>query len=192
MATQDYTLRRGIYVLGQGIRRAPLMFGLAVVGSALYGVMTNGTAWALARVTERVIEPAFRSGSLIGRDLLGGAGLLALCALLLAVGVIVRRVAGGYVVYSLGAQYRRMVTRKYLVLPLSWHGRHPAGQLLSTANSDVEAIWQVFAPLPMALGVLIMLAVAAVAMFAADPILALIGFTVFPALFLVNVIFQRF
>ncbi len=168
------------------------MFGLAVVGSALYGVMTNGTAWALARVTKDVIEPSFRSGSLSGWELFRGAGLLALTALLLAVGVIIRRVAGGYVVYSLGAQFRRMVTRKYLVLPLSWHGRHPAGQLLSTANSDVEAIWQVFAPLPMALGVLIMLVVAAVSMFAADPVLAVIGFTVFPALFLVNVIFQRF
>ena len=41
------------HVLGQGIRRVPRVFALAVVGSALYGVMTAGTAWALGRVTRR-------------------------------------------------------------------------------------------------------------------------------------------
>jgi ATP-binding cassette, subfamily B, bacterial len=190
--TRPYTFRRGLYVLGQGIRRAPWVFGCAVLGSALYGVMTNGGAWALARVTERVIEPALRTGSIAPADLASGAGLMAGTALLLTLGVIVRRVAGGYVVYSLGANFRRQVTRKYLELPLAWHSRHPTGQLLSTANSDVEATWQVFAPLPMALGVIIMLVVAGVSMFAADPVLALIGATVFPLLFGVNLVFQRY
>ena len=42
--------------------------------------------------------------------------------------------------YRLQADYRRRVTRQYLRLPLSWHQRHPTGQLLSNANSDVEAV----------------------------------------------------
>ena len=37
-------------------------------------------------------------------------------------------------------------------LPLSWHQRHPTGQLLSNANADVEAAWAPIAPLPMAVG----------------------------------------
>ena len=49
--------------------------------------------------------------------------------------------------------YRRRVTRQYLRLPLAWHQRHPTGQLLSNANSDVEAAWFFFAPLPFAVGV---------------------------------------
>jgi ABC-type multidrug transport system fused ATPase/permease subunit len=189
--TRPYTLRRGLHVLGQGIRQSPLGFSVAVVGSALYGVMTAGTAWAVGRVTSDVVEPALRAGSVGAGDLLRGAGLVAAVALLLTIGVITRRVAAGYVVYDLGATYRRRVTSRYLRLPLSWHGRHPTGQLLSNANADVEATWQVFAPLPMAIGVVVMLVVAAVSMVLADPLLALVGFCVFPLVFLVNVAFQR-
>ncbi len=190
--TRPYTLRRGLFVLGQGIRRAPGIFALAVVGSALYGVMTAGTAWALGKVTHDVITPSLASGRLDAGRLAGGAGLMAAVALLLTVGVILRRVAAGITVYNLGALYRRRVTAQYLRLPLSWHGRHPTGQLLSNANADVEATWQVFAPLPMAIGVVVMLLVAAVSMVLADPVLALIGFCVFPTVFVVNVVFQRF
>ncbi|HEX8496699.1 MAG TPA: ABC transporter transmembrane domain-containing protein, partial [Actinomycetales bacterium] len=191
MSERPYTLRRGLFVLGQGIRQAPAMFALAVVGSALYGVMTAGTAWALGRVTADVITPAFRDGRVDGSELAGGAGLMTAVVLLLAVGVVVRRIAAGRTVYDLGALYRRRVTAQYLRLPLSWHSRHPAGQLLSNANADVEATWMVFAPLPMAIGVVVMLVVAVVAMVLADPVLASIALCVFPAVFVVNVMFQK-
>jgi len=191
VSDRPYTLRRGLFVLGQGIRRAPGMFALAVVGSALYGVMTAGTGWVLGRVTRTVITPAFRRGRVDASELAGGAGLMVAVVLLLVVGVVVRRIAAGRIVYDLGALYRRRVTAQYLRLPLSWHGRHPTGQLLSNANADVEATWLVFAPLPMAIGVVVMLVVAVVAMVLADPVLAVIGLCVFPAVFAVNVVFQR-
>jgi ATP-binding cassette subfamily B protein len=62
---------------------------------------------------------------------------------------------------------------------------------LSNANADVEATWNVFAPLPMALGVLVMLVAGIVQMVLVDPVMAVIGLTVFPALFLANLVFQR-
>ena len=188
---RPYTLRRGLFVLAQGIRRAPVTFAVAIVGSVLYGVMTAGTAWAIGRVTADVITPAFRAGRLDVGELARGAGLMSAVVLLLVVGVVIRRIAAGRTVYDLGAIYRRDVTSKYLRLPLSWHNKHPTGQLLSNANADVEATWQVFAPLPMAIGVVVMLVVSAVAMLLADPVLALIGLCVFPAVFVVNVVFQR-
>jgi ABC-type multidrug transport system fused ATPase/permease subunit len=189
--TRPYTLRRGLYVLGQGIRRIPGVFVIAVLGSALYGLMTTGTAWALGKVTREVIEPAFAAGEVDPAALARGAGLMAAVALLLTAGVVVRRVAGGFGVYNLGAIFRRRVTAQYLRLPMSWHGQHPTGQLLSNANADVEATWQVFAPLPMAIGVVVMLVVAAAQMLLVDPVLALIGFCVVPLVFAVNVVFQR-
>ena len=188
---RPYTLRRGLFVLAQGIRGAPVTFAVAIVGSVLYGVMTAGTAWAIGRVIADVITPAFRAGRLDVGELARGAGLMTAVVLLLVVGVVIRRIAAGRTVYDLGAIYRRDVTSKYLRLPLSWHNKHPTGQLLSNANADVEATWQVFAPLPMAIGVVVMLVVSAVAMLLADPVLALIGLCVFPAVFVVNVVFQR-
>jgi ABC-type multidrug transport system fused ATPase/permease subunit len=184
-------LRRGLSVLGVGIRQAPRPFIVAVTGSTLYGVMTAGQAYVLGIVVSRVVQPAFETRHVTGSQLAEAGGWMSLVTVLLVIGVVGRRVAAGVVMFDLGAMYRRLVTRQYLRLPLAWHQRHPAGQLLSNANADVEATWNVFAPLPMGLGVIVMLVVAAVAMVLADPVLALIGLCVFPALVFINGAFQR-
>src|SRR3712207_8903788 len=88
--------------------------------------------------------------------------------------------------YRRQADYRRRVTRQYLRLPLSWHQRHPTGQLLSNANSDVEASWFFVAPLPFAVGALVMFAITAVALVLTDPLLALVGLVVFPLVFTID------
>lgn len=174
-----------------GIRRAPRPFIVAVAGSTLYGVMTAGQAVVLGHVVSTYVQPAFTARTVTGAQLVTIGGELGLVTVLLVIGVVGRRVAAGVVMFDLGAMYRRLVTRQYLHLPLSWHQQHPAGQLLSNANADVEATWNVFAPLPMGLGVIVMLVVAAVAMVLADPVLALIGLCVFPALVAINGVFQR-
>jgi len=184
-------LRRGLRVVWRGVRDEPGMFALAVAGSTLYGVGTAGAGWVLGRLTEDVLTPAFAAGRISTRQLLTASGTLAAVALFTAVGVVVRRAAGGATMYRLQARYRRRLTRQYLSLPLAWHHRHPTGRLLSTANADAEATWQVFAPLPMSLGVFVMLAVGAAAMIAADPVLAAIGLLVLPALVAVNTGYQR-
>ena len=185
------TLRRGLHVVGQGIRQQPRWFALAVLGSTVYGVMTVGLAWAIGKVTDEVVAPAVAARQVEAGQLWWAGLVLTAVVLLNVIGIVVRRVAAGITFNNLGATYRRRVTRQYLRLPLSWHHRHPSGQLLSNANADVEATWQVFNPLPMALGVVIMLAVAAVQMVRVDVVLAAIGLTVFPLLFLANLAFQR-
>lgn len=55
----------------------------------------------------------------------------------------------------------------------------------------MEAAWAPLAPLPMAVGVVVMLVTAAVAMVITDPILALVGFLVFPAIAVLNLVYQR-
>src|SRR3954452_4705105 len=185
------TLRRGFRVLGRGIRGEPGMFSIAGVGSAVYGAGTAGAGWLLGHLTQTVLTPAFAAGHVTGAQLAYAVGSLALVALLTSIGVVVRRAAAGAVGFRLQARYRRAVTRQYLRLPLAWHHRHPAGQLLSNANADVEAVWQVFAPLPMAIGVVVMLVVAGAAMLAADPLLGAVGLLVLPAVFAANVVFQR-
>ncbi len=185
------SLRRSLGIVAVGIRRQPRWFALAVAGSALYGVMTVLTAAAIGKVTREQIQPAVAAGSVSHGQLLAIFGWVAGVVLLNVVGVVIRRIAAGFTMYNVAAGYRREVTRQYLRLPLSWHHRHPSGQLLSNANADVEATWNVFAPLPMALGVIIMLVAGVVQMVLVDPVMAIIGLTVFPALFLANLVFQR-
>jgi ABC-type multidrug transport system fused ATPase/permease subunit len=185
------TLREGLSVIARGIKGQPRWFALAVVGSVIYGVMTVMTAWTIGWVVEHEIAPAIAAGTVTPQQLWTIGGVLALVVLVTVTGVIGRRLAGGVAMFNLGAMYRRQVTRQYLRLPLSWHHKHPSGQLLSNANADVEATWNIFAPLPMALGVIVMLVFGIVQMVIIDPWLAVVGLTVFPLLFLANVAFQR-
>jgi ATP-binding cassette, subfamily B, bacterial len=191
-AVRRDTVRRATRTIVRGIRDEPGLFALAVVGSAVYGAGTAGTGWLVGRATDRVIAPALTgAGGITAGDVWLAGGALGAVTLVTAAGVVARRALAGMTMYALQARYRRLVTRQYLRLPLAWHHRHPAGQLLSNANADVEATWQVFAPLPFALGVVVMVAVAAVAMLAADPVLAAIGLLVLPAIFAANVVYQR-
>jgi ABC-type multidrug transport system fused ATPase/permease subunit len=188
---KDDTMRRGLALLGRAVRHEPRIFAIAVGGSAVYGIMTVGSAWVLGRVTDRVVEPAFRTGHTT-TGALAAAGLAILgVALLKAAGIVGRRLGAGVMQYRLQARYRRAVTKQYLHLPLSWHQRHPTGQLLSNANADVEAVWFPIAPLPMAVGVLVMLFVAGIALVLTDPVLSLVGFAIFPLIFVLNVVYQR-
>ncbi|MEO8555349.1 MAG: ABC transporter ATP-binding protein [Actinomycetota bacterium] len=177
--------------MGHGIREQPRWFALAVLGSALYGVMTVATATVIGKVVREIVGPAIKARQVSAGQLWQAGLLLSAVVLVNVIGIVVRRIAAGITFNNLAALYRRRVTRQYLRLPLSWHHRHPSGQLLSNANADVEATWQVFQPLPMALGVIVMLLVAAVQMFLVDPVLAAIGMLVFPMLFVANLAFQR-
>ena len=75
-----------------------------------------------------------------------------------------------------------------------WSGtsEHPTGELLSNANSDVEAAWGPIAPLPMAVGTVAMMVIAVVPDVRSPtwcwPWSALL---VFPAVIAVNVVYQR-
>ena len=189
--SDQVTLREGFRVLGRGIRDEPAIFGVAVAGSALYGVMTGLAAVVIGRVTDDLIVPAFQQGQTTATAL--GLAALAIIAVstLKATGIVVRRYYAGVMQYRLQASYRRQVTRRYLGLPLSWHHQHPTGVLLSNANADVEASWYPIAPFPMAIGVFFMLAFAVVSMVLTDPVLAAIGLLVFPAILLINLLYQR-
>ncbi len=183
--------RRGGSLLARGMRDERFLFSISVLGALLFGAMTVADAWVLGWATDHVIRPSFARGDVAEGALAGAVALFMAVAILRALGVIGRRLIGGIVYYRLVATYRRKVTRKYLELPMSWHHRHPTGQLLSNANADVEAAWAVFMPLPMAIGVIAMLVAAVVAMLAADVVLTLVGLVVFPALFIINVYYQR-
>jgi ATP-binding cassette, subfamily B, bacterial len=185
------TFREGLGVIARGIRDEPRTFTLAVLGSAVFGAALAGSGWVLGRVTDAVLVPAFETGQVTAAEAWWAAGAMALVGVLTALGVIVRRGYATVTQYRLQARYRRAVSRQYLRLPLAWHRRHPTGQLLSNANADVEAAFAIFAPLPFSFGVAVMLVVAGVTMFSADPVLATVAFTVLPLLAVSNGFYQR-
>ncbi|QGG43196.1 ATP-binding cassette domain-containing protein [Aeromicrobium yanjiei] len=183
--------RRGFALLGRGIKEQRFLFWVSVIGSVLFGFMTVADARVLGWATDNVIRPSFARGDVAEGALVAAISLFMAVAILRALGIVARRLIGGIVYYRLVAEYRRRVTRQYISLPMSWHHRHPTGQLLSNANADVEGAWAVFMPLPMAIGVIAMLVAAIAEMVRADLVLTLVGLVVFPALFIINVFYQR-
>jgi ATP-binding cassette, subfamily B, bacterial len=189
--SDDGLMRRGLRVIGVALRSAPKPFAVGIGGAALYAGMTVASALVLGWVTDEVVLPSFAAGE-IDRGLLALAvGAIMGVAVLKAAGVVARRLGAYIAQYSLQAQYRRKVTRRYLELPIAWHRRHPTGELLSNANADVESAFFVAAPLPMAFGAGLLLVITATLLVATDPALAAIGFSVGPLLALANWYYQR-
>jgi ATP-binding cassette subfamily B protein len=183
--------RAGFGVLLVAIRREPWIFTLSTLGSVLFGALTVADAWVLGWSTDHVVLPAFESGEVGSGSLVAILALFLGVAILRAVGIVARRLGAGIMQYRMQAGTRRAVTRQYLSLPMEWHQRHPTGELLSNANSDVEAAWAPIAPLPMAVGTVAMMVIAVAQMFLADVVLALVGLLVFPAVIAVNVVYQH-
>src|SRR3954470_7031061 len=175
----------------RAIAGEPGMFTLAVLASSLYGGMTVASAYVIGEVTDRVLLPSFADGVTTAAALGLAVAAIMGVAVLKIVGILGRRLFAGVMSYRLQAEYRRRVTGQYLRLPLSWHQRHPTGQLLSNANSDVEAAWFFVAPLPFACGALVMIAITAVALVLTDPLIALVGLVVFPLVFVVNIVYSQ-
>jgi ABC-type multidrug transport system fused ATPase/permease subunit len=182
---------RGIRVLARAIREEPLIFTVAVVGSSLFGLLTIGTAFVIGRIVGRVVLPSIERGSVTAGALAISATAIMLVSVGKVLGIFARRLGAGAMQFRLQATYRRRVTRRYLELPVAWHQRHATGTLLSNANSDVEATFFPIAPLPFAVGTLVMLVAAVASLFAVDWVLALVGCLIFPALFGLNVIYSR-
>jgi ATP-binding cassette, subfamily B, bacterial len=191
MRSQPGVLGQGLHVLRQGIRDEPRMFAFAVSGSCLFGLATVATAYILGDVVGDVIEPAFAHHRVDEHASLMGALAILIVAAMRVIGIFGRRLGAGSMQYRLQARYRRAVTRRYLELPLAWHQRHATGTLLSNANADVEAAWYPIAPLPFAVGTVVMLIGAVVSLFVVDWALALVSCAVFPGLFGANFWYAR-
>lgn len=185
-------LGRSLRLLGRGLSSEPVTFTLAIAASVVYGLGLVAQGWVLGQITDRVVVPALAGQPVPTSTLWWSGALLLGIAVLTAVGVALRRIYAGMGQFDVQVAHRLLVTRQYVRLPMSWHRRHPTGQLLSNANADAEAAGFVFAPLPFALGVVVMLVVAAVAMVLTDPVIGVIGVAVLPAILAANAIYRRY
>ncbi|WP_373871030.1 ABC transporter ATP-binding protein [Actinoplanes philippinensis] len=189
--TGDDVLVRGLRVLGRAIRTEPRLFTISAIGSSFFGFLIIANSYIVGAVIGRVVVPAF------AQRRVSTGGLALTVAVLLGVSVLrvasiwARRLGAGFMQFRLQARYRRAVTRRYLSLPPEWHQRHATGSLLSNASSDVEAAFAPIAPLPFAVGTIVMIAGALAALFLTDWVLALVGVALFPALFALNYFYSR-
>lgn len=191
MNTSRDVLGRGLRVLGRAIRTEPRLFVIGAIGSSLFGLLVIANSYVVGAVIGHVVVPSFAKGHVGGGELALIAAAFLGISILRVGSIFGRRLGAGFMQFRLQARYRRAVTRRYLSLPPSWHQRHATGTLLSNANSDVEAAFVPIAPLPFAVGTIVMIFAAVVALFLTDWVLALVGITLFPLLFGLNYIYSR-
>jgi ATP-binding cassette subfamily B protein len=190
-APQGRLLRRGLRVIGRQVALHPKPFVVAVLGAMVYALGTVAQSWVLGQVVDRAVTPRFESGQFRAGVAVAAACAIVAVGLVKTVGIITRRIAATIVHANVQATLREGLAQRYHRLPLTWHHEHPAGELLSRAEGDLEAASEILSPLPFATGVLTMLGAAAVWLFLADPFLATLGLLVVPAILLLNLAFQR-
>jgi ATP-binding cassette, subfamily B, bacterial len=190
-APQGRLLRRGLRVIGRQVALHPRPFVVAVFGAMVYALGTVGQSWVLGQVVDRVVTPRFETGQFRVGVAVAAACAIVAVGVVKTVGIITRRIAATIVHANVQASLRERLAERYHRLPLTWHYEHPAGELLSRAEGDLQAASEILSPLPFATGVLTMLGAAAVWLFLADPFLATLGLLVVPAILVLNLAFQR-
>ena len=184
--------RRGLWVLGLAIRTEKKVFAGALLGSSLYGTMTVGAAWAVGWATDHVVLPAFSAHHTSAGMLTAGGLLIIGVAVAKVLGIFGRRLLAGVLQFRMQAAYRQRVTNAYLRLPIAWHQQRPTGRLLSNANSDVEMAFMPVSPMPMSLGVGVMLIIGILDMLSTNVVLGLIGILLLPAVIATNTLYVRY
>ena len=183
--------RVGLAGLFRGGREEWRTFVPSIVAAIVQGGAIVAAASGLGWVTTHVITPAFATGKTTVGAAFSAAAVIVGIALVRVCGLVTRRVTSGTTQFRLQARYRRALTRRYLRLGLAWHRRNPAGQMLSTVGSDVEATWSPMMPFPLAIGVLFMLVAGVAATVVADRVLAVVALVLVPLIIAVNLGYQR-
>ena len=183
-------LRRGARLLWVSVRLHPRPFVVSVVGSVLYGSMAVAGSLLLGAVTDRVIIPGFDHG-VSGAALAAAAGAILGVAVLRSAGVVLRRYFGNMTARGMHRTWFRRITDTYLRVPLDYFGSRPTGQLLAHADADVERAITVIMPLPLSLGVVVLIVLSIVSLALIDPVLMLVGLALFPSLAILNQIYSR-
>jgi ABC-type multidrug transport system fused ATPase/permease subunit len=178
--------RQGFRLVAELVKMHPIPFTTSVVGSAVFAGATVASTVVLGKVTDQVVLPTFETGQVPDGSLRLGVAAVLVVAALRAVGVVFRRYFAAMTAERVMRSLRHRLVDQYLALPLAWHQRVPAGQLLAHADNDTEVTADLLLPLPFSLGVGFLALFSAVAIVTVDPVLAAVALAVFPTLAVLN------
>ncbi len=90
-------------------------------------------------------------------------------------GIVLRRVAAGYLQYRSRIDIRLELLAHQLRLRSAWFDQHPTGELLAVSENDTARSTHILAPLPYATGTILLVVGSVVFLFILDPPLGLIA-----------------
>ena len=190
-AARPNLLRRSRTLLIAAFRAHPGPMSWGLAASLLYGAGLAVWSVALGELVSHVVIPRFEGGQV------ATGTALAVVLVVLAIGVI--RGSAGMILRCTAtatrarfdATLREAVVERYDALPMAYHRAHSTGEKLAHVTTDPEAAADLPARMPQVLGMFLMFLVTGGWMLAVDPILAVIGGAMIPALLLVNSAYQK-
>ncbi|MEU8511569.1 ABC transporter ATP-binding protein [Kitasatospora sp. NPDC048722] len=184
-------VRRSRALLLAAFRAHPGPIAWGLVGSLLYG--TSLVAWsvALGALCNDVVIPRFDNGHVATGTILAVLVAVAAVGVLQGSAGLIRRWTLVVTRARFDATLRDAVVRRYHQLPMTYHQAHSTGQKLAHVTTDAEAAAELPARLPDVLGMLVLFVVTVGWVLAVDPVLALVGGMMIPALLLVNSVYQK-
>ncbi|MBW3604682.1 MAG: ABC transporter ATP-binding protein/permease [Actinobacteria bacterium] len=166
-------VRTGLQVVTAHVRRRPVPFAIAVLGSLLFSAAIVASSVVLGWVTDELIVPVL-DGNGTGRIRLAVA-LIVGVGVAKAVGIILRRAAAAALQYGTKNDLRERIVDHQLGLTMRWYASHPTGDLLSVAEADTTQATYVLAPLPYGVGAAALLLGAAAIIAVTDPWMGVIA-----------------
>lgn len=186
-ARPESVARRGMRLIMRSLRAHPWPHAVAMIGALGFVFATVGGAWVLGWTTDNVII----ADSAPRRDAVIAAVAVIAVSAASGVSVVMRRWFLAMAELRTQRDWRRGLLHQYLDLPMEFHRRRAAGELLAHVDSDVNTATMVLKPLAFAASVMALVLVTLAALYAAHPLLALIALVLFPALALISHIYTR-
>jgi len=169
----------------------PRSFVFSFIGAAVFAIATVASSFAIRWVIDNVILPRFEDGEVGLGTFLTGAGMIIGIGLVRAVGVVFRRAFASAGMWRVAESYTNQVLDRLVRQPVSWHRRHPDGDLVARAGVDTETTVSVIAPIPFATSTLLMIVISTIWLFIIDIPLGMVAVVVFPLVIATNVIYER-
>ncbi len=177
--------RRGARLIARFIRTHPMPTAVSVVGAVAFAAAAVGSTIVVGRLTDELIQPAFR-GHVERRSILLGVAAVIAVGIARGVSVVVRRYFAAMLEARMQVTLRTGVVDKYLSVPMAFHQSRPTGELLARAEADVSGTTMLIKPLPFSIGLIALVAFALASLIAVDWTYTLIALTLFPTLTVVN------
>jgi ATP-binding cassette subfamily B protein len=161
------------------------------VGAAVFAIATVASSFAIRWMIDNVILPRFEDGEVGLGTFLTGAGMIIGIGLVRAVGVVFRRAFASAGMWRVAESYTNQVLDRLVRQPVSWHRRHPDGDLVARAGVDTETTVSVIAPIPFATSTVLMIVISTIWLFFIDIPLGIVAVVVFPLVIATNVVYER-
>ena len=161
------------------------------MGANVFALAVVGFTIVIGRITDEVIVPGLDGDGVSRQALLGAVALVMAVGVIRALSIMVRRWFNMLATVSTQRTWRRAVTDRFLDVPLAFHQRRPAGQLLAHADADVEVATVMLKPLAFSLSVIVLAVASLVSLLMVHILFAAVAVVMFPTLTLLNRRFTR-